>query len=182
MDNIIIPDVETPASGIVTQAMVEKRPELELIKPKEATEDEKKILASHDKSVKEKAGQIMVPDLYFWVDYNILEKPIAMTCAFKWRDLQFGEMWKIDELWSRGKRRAYEKKLMAKMVNSLGLIVHFGNLILDKNKNIDPVKAQDEVARRYFLDKLWKARLDAFHKVIRIKVINVVKAKELGLL
>ena len=173
---------EVKPQTIITPGMVEKRPELELIKPKEKTEEEKAIADIHAKSVAAKAGQIMVPDLYFWVDYNILQVPVAMTCAFKWQDLLFGEMWKIDELWSAGRRRAYEKKLMAKMVNSLGLVVHFGRLILDKHGNIDPVKAEDEVARRYFLDKLWKARLDAFHKIIRVKAINVVKAKELNLI
>ena len=170
---------QTP-SVVVDEKMINAHPELEKIMPKKVTGEEAAVAASHASDVSK--NQIRVPDIFFWVDYNILQEPTQMTSAFKWQDLQFGLTWKIEKEWSKSRRRAYEKKLMAMMVNSLGLLVHFGKLILDKHGNIDPIKAQDEVARRYFLDKMWKARLDAFHKVVRVKMINVVKAKELNLI
>ncbi len=176
---------ENLPATIITPRMLEQHPELEKIRPKELTEQEKKIVDIHKADVNK--NSIRVPDLYFWVDYNILQQPVQMTCAFKWMSkihglLYFGQSYKIDEDWSKSRRRAYEKRLMAFMVNSLGLLVHMGDMILDSDGNIDPQKATDETARRYFLDKLWKSRLEAFTKVVRVKAINVVKAKELGLL
>lgn len=181
MSAIILPGQENTAPvTIVTEKMINAHPELEKIAPKKLTEEEKGIMAAHKRDIDR--NKIVVPDIFFWVDYNILQQPVRMTAAFKWNELNFGETWKIEKTWNKSHRRAYEKKLMAKMVDTLGLLVHMGKLILDKDGNIDPVKAEDEVARRYFLDKLWKARIDAFHKVVRVKAINVVKAKELGLL
>jgi len=183
MPDIILPGQSggQPAT-IITEKMVNAHPELEKIAPKEATAEEKLIAKIHEVDTHKAGNAIRVPDIYFWVDYNILEVPTQMTCAFKWQGSLFGETWKIEENWSKSRRRAYERKLMKKMIDSLGLLIHMGKLILDATGNIDPVKATDEVARRYFLDKLWKARIDAFHKIVRVKAINVVKAKELGLI
>ena len=177
-----IPIIGQPKPSIVTESMVNAHPELEKIMPKALSNKEAQIVDIHKVDVNKQKNQIRVPDIFFWVDYNILEVPTQMTVAFKWQEYLFGETWKIEEEWSKSRRRAYEGKLMKKMVDSLGLLVHMGRLILDKDGNIDPVKAEDEVARRYFLDKMWKARLDAFYKIVRVKAINVVKAKELGLI
>ena len=186
MPEIIIGQNSTP-QVVVDEKMVNAHPELQKVMPVEATAQEKQVAQFHAKDITAVKNQIRVPDIFFWVDYNILQEPTQMTVAFKWLSkrhgvLDMGETWKIEKEWSKSRRRAYERKLMKKMVDTLGLLVHMGDLILDFNGDIDPTKAEDEVARRYFLDKMWKARLDAFHKVVRVKMINVVKAKELGLL
>lgn len=134
-----------------------------------------------------KTFNIVVPDIFFWVEYDQTEKPTHMTCAFTYNSkrygpLQFGETWPIDKDWSKVSRRTFEKKLMGKMVESLDLLVHHGDRILDSDGNIHPVRANDAEAERFFLDKNWGDRIGAFAKIVRVKAINKAKAIELGLI
>lgn len=129
--------------------------------------------------------KIFVPDIFFWIEYDLMEKPVCMTAAFTYNSkklgaIQFGETWQIDKDWSKISRRTYEKKLMGKMVETLDILTHHGDKILDAEGNINTRLLNDMEAERFYLDKNWSDRLGAFAQVVRVKVIGFTKAKELG--
>ena len=133
------------------------------------------------------AGTIMVPTIYFWVEFDLNEVPVSMTAAFTYMSrahgaLQFGETWPVDASWGATTRKTYQKKLCGKMVETLDVLVHHGDAILDSHGNINFRLLQDAEAERFFQDKLWADRLGAFAKVVIVKVINFKKAKELKLI
>src|SRR3990167_5197589 len=77
------------------------------------------------------ADNIVVPTIYFWVEFDLQEKPVSMTAAFTYFSkaygpLQFGETWTVDEAWGPTTRKAYQKKLCGKMVETLDVLVHHG--------------------------------------------------------
>ena len=77
MENKIPPQV------VIGEKMLSAHPELEKILPKEKTEEEKKIEVIHSKDIDK--NKIVVPDIFFWVDYDFFEKPVIMTAAFKYK-------------------------------------------------------------------------------------------------
>ena len=133
------------------------------------------------------ADNIVVQTIYFWVEFDLQEKPVSMTAAFTYFSkaygpLQFGETWTVDEAWGPTTRKAYQKKLCGKMVETLDVLVHHGDKILDSRGNINFRELQDAEAERFFRDPLWADRLGAFTKVVIVKVINFKKAQELKLI
>src|ERR1700751_4724173 len=100
MSDIILPgQLTTPPATIITPDMINRHPELEKLVPTAPTEQEKQVNKIHEADTHKTRGAITVPDIYFWVNYDLLENPTQMTCAFKWQENLFGETWKVEKEW-----------------------------------------------------------------------------------
>lgn len=151
--------------------------------PKVLTDEQK----FHEKKQAQMVNTIRIPDIYFWIEFDQTEKPVAMTAAFTYNSkahgfLQFGETWKVEDTWGRTSRKTYQKKLCGKMVETLDVLTHHGDSILDRFGNINFTALQNAEAERFFRDPHWADRLGAFSKIVRVKVINYKKAVELKLI
>jgi hypothetical protein len=136
---------------------------------------------------KPKSGTL-VPDIYCWKDFDAFTKePVSMTAAFtymskKFGPTQFGMTYPVEKEWSKSQRVAYQRKLLRQVMDTLDILVHHGDDVLDADRNINPKKFNDKEAERFYLDKDWEKRVNAFHSVVRVKLINTAKARELKLI
>lgn len=122
---------------------------------------------------------ILVPPIYFWVEeYN--GKPTIMTAAVRWRNMNFGLSFPVDE--NAVRRNMDKKKLLNHMKEIVSVLVLHGKSVLDKYNQINPLLVNDQEAIRWKLDPLWDRRINAVDRLIKIKNITREEAIMLKLL
>ncbi|MCR4307821.1 MAG: hypothetical protein NUV80_04610 [Candidatus Berkelbacteria bacterium] len=123
---------------------------------------------------------ILIPPIYYWEDVEG-EKSVLMTMAFQMFGRNYGQSYSIDNT-NVVKFDILKKKLFGVVKESLDVLIHHGEKVLDSFGNIDPTKVNDEEAVRYKYDRLWEKRVAAFNQLVRVAPITKARAKELGLL
>ena len=123
---------------------------------------------------------ILIPPVYYWEDVvnGTSEK---MTMAFQMFGRNFGMSYPIEDT-NRVKLDILQKKLFWVVKESLDVLIHHGEKVLDMFGNIDFQKVQDEEAIRFKYDPLWVKKIAAFNKLCKITPITKAKARSLGLL
>jgi len=123
--------------------------------------------------------KIVVPNIYFWME-EYQGQPTIMTAAFRWKSEVYGLSYPAD---SNAVQRKVDKKTLINNVKAtLDTLVHHGISILNINKNIDYSKVRDAEANRFWLDPLWKKKIEAFNKTVLIKKITREEAVQLKFL
>lgn len=123
---------------------------------------------------------IVIPPVYYWEDVED-GKSVMMTMAFQMFGQNYGESYPIEDT-NVVKFDILRKKLFAVVKESLDVLVHHGEKVLDAGGNIDPTLVTDEEAVRFRYDPLWDKKVAAFNQLVRIAPITKEKAIELGLL
>ena len=123
---------------------------------------------------------ILIPPVYYWEDV-VGGKSEMMTMAFQMFGRNFGMSYPIEDT-NAVKVDILRKKLFAVVRESLDVMVHHGEKVLDMFGNIDPRKVNDEEALRFKYDARWINKVAAFNKLVKIAPISKEKAEELGLL
>ena len=123
---------------------------------------------------------IKIPPIYYWEDV-FDGKSVLMTMAFQWRGRNFGMSYPIEDQ-NFVRINILRKKIFNVVKESLDVLIHHGEKILDKFGNIDPRLVNDQEAIRFRLDRYWKEKVAAFNKLVRIAPITKKKAMQLGLL
>ena len=80
------------------------------------------------------------------------------------------------------RKRINKKQLLARVKDTLDVIVHHGLEVLDRDGNVNMKKVNNAEARRFWMDKDWKKKVDTVRKFIEIKEINESEAKLLGII
>ena len=124
--------------------------------------------------------QVVIPAIYYWEDVEN-GKSVMMTMAFKIRGKNYGMAYPIDDQ-NFVKIDMMRKKLFNVVKESLDVLLHHGDKILDDHGNIVPDKVMDEEAVRWKHDKYWGKKVAAFNKLVRVMPITSAKAMQLGLL
>lgn len=126
------------------------------------------------------AAAIHIPPVYYWEDvYD--GKSVSMTMAFKYKQLKFGMTYPIEDE-NVVKKDMLRKKLFAVVKESLDVLVHHGDKVLDIFGNIDPNLVNEQEAIRFRYDKNWDRKVAAFNKLVRIMPITRKQAVYKGLL
>lgn len=117
-----------------------------------------------------------IPTIYMWEDHMAG----TLTAAFKHGTGTYGYSYPLNpDL----KERAKEAKKLGLLVKeSLDVLVHHGEKVLDRFGNIDPAKVNEEEASRYYFDPMWDRRVKALNQLVRIHPISRKQAVILGLL
>jgi hypothetical protein len=122
----------------------------------------------------------VIPPIYYLEDVEN-GKSVLMTMAFQMFGNNYGEIWPIEDT-NFVKIDIMRKKLFNVVKESLDVMVHHGQKILDSDGNIDIEKMNEQEALRYKYDKFWKEKVAAFNKLVKIAPITRKKAEKLGLL
>ena len=122
----------------------------------------------------------VIPPIYYWEDVEN-GKSVMMTMAFKILGKNYGMAYPIEDQ-NAVKIDIQRKKLFAVVKESLDVLLHHGDKILDMFGNIDPALVNDAEAFRWKNDQHWPKKVAAFNKLVRIAPITSSKAIELGLL
>ena len=124
--------------------------------------------------------EIKIPPVFYWE--NVVNgKSEMMTMAFQMFGRNFGMSYPIEDT-NRVKLDILQKKLFAVVRETLDVLLHHGEKVLDMFGNIDFKKVQDEEAIRFKYDPLWVKKVAAFNKLCKITPITKAKARSLGLL
>mgnify|MGYP001606683605 CR=1 FL=1 len=123
---------------------------------------------------------VIIPPIYYWQDV-VSGKSELMTMAFVMFGRNFGRSYPIEDD-NAVKIDMLRKKLFWVVRESLDVLLHHGEKVLDIFGNIDPKKVNDEEALRFKYDTRWMMKVAAFNKLVRIAPITKEKAVELGLL
>lgn len=123
---------------------------------------------------------VVIPPLYYWEDVED-DKSVLMTMAFKMFGRNYGMSYPIEDT-NVVKIDILRKKLFSVVKESLDVLVHHGQKVIDIGGNIDPRLVNDEEAIRYKHDPYWHKKVAAFDKLVRIAPITKSKAVKLGLL
>lgn len=123
---------------------------------------------------------VIIPPVYYWeeVENGV---SVMMTMAFQMFGANFGESYPIDDT-NVVKIGILRKKLFAVVKESLDVLVHHGEKVLDAGGNIDPKLVTDEEAVRFRYDPTWDKKVAAFNQLVRVAPITKEKAIKLGLL
>ena len=120
--------------------------------------------------------KIRLPYIFLWAD-----KTNGVICgSFRWRSKNWGICFPYADNLSR--REMDKKHLRVRLRDTLDLLVHHGEKVIDKNGEIDQRKVNDMEAARGWDDPLWAARVEAFKKAVAYKEISKARAEELNLL
>ena len=123
---------------------------------------------------------VIIPPVYYWEEV-VNGKSEMMTMAFQMLGRNFGMSYSIEDD-NIVKIDMLRKKLFWVVRESLDVVLHHGEKVLDIFGNIDPKKVNDEEALRFKYDTRWMQKVAAFNKLVRIAPITKEKAVELGLL
>lgn len=123
---------------------------------------------------------VVIPPIYYWQDV-VNGKSELMTMAFQMFGRNFGMSYPIEDN-NAVKIDMLRKKLFWVVRQSLDVLLHHGEKVLDMFGNIDPRKVNDEEALRFKYDTQWIVKVAAFNKLVKIAPITKDKAVELGLL
>jgi hypothetical protein len=123
---------------------------------------------------------VKIPPLFYWetVENGV---SVLMTAAFQWHGQNFGESYEIPDD-NFVKIQMLRKKLIRKVQQTMDVLVHHGNTVLDSFGNIDARKIWDQEAMRNKFDPMWGKKVAAFNKLVRVCPITRTKAIKLGLL
>ena len=124
--------------------------------------------------------EIKIPPIYYWEEV-VNGTSEMMTMAFQMFGRNFGMSYPIEDT-NRVKIDIMKKKLLWIVKESLDILIHHGEKVLDMFGNIDPRKVNDEEAIRFKYDPLWIQKVAAFNKLVKIAPITKQKAYSLGLL
>ena len=124
--------------------------------------------------------EIKIPPIYYWEEV-VNGTSEMMTMAFQMFGRNFGMSYPIEDT-NRVKIDIMQKKLFWIVKESLDILIHHGEKVLDMFGNIDPRKVNDEEALRFKYDPLWVKKVAAFNKLCKITPITKQKAYSLGLL
>jgi hypothetical protein len=123
---------------------------------------------------------IKIPPLFYWETVEA-GKSVLMTAAFQWHGQNFGESYEIpDDNFTR--IQMLRKKLIKKVQQTMDVLIHHGDAVLDSFGNIDARKIWDQEAIRFKFDPKWDKKVAAFNKLVRVAPITRTKAIKLGLL
>lgn len=123
---------------------------------------------------------VQIPAIYYWEDvFN--RQSVKMTMAFKIYGRVFGLSYPIEDD-NFKKIEILRSKLWGVVKESLDVLVHHGEKILDSFGNINPRLVRDEEALRFKYDQFWDKKVAAFNQLVRIAPITKEKAVKLGLL
>jgi hypothetical protein len=127
-----------------------------------------------------KDESVNVPPIYYWEDVCD-GKSVLMTMAFKWKGRNWGMSYPIEDD-NMKKREICRKKLFRIVKESMDILVHHGEKVLDSTGNIDSRLVNDQEALRFKMDPIWDKRILAFNQLVKIKPITKKRAEILGLL
>ena len=127
-----------------------------------------------------KEMHVLIPPIYYWEDV-INGESVLMTMAFKWKGRNFGISYPIEDN-NVVKIKILRHKLFAVVKESLDVLVHHGEKVLDAFGNIHPKLVKEQEAIRYRYDKYWDKKVAAFNQLVRIAPITKKRAIKLGLL
>jgi hypothetical protein len=124
--------------------------------------------------------RVVIPNIFYWEDvYD--GKSEKMTMAFKMFGHCFGMSYPIEDT-NVVKIDILRKKLFGVVKESLDVLVHHDEKVLDMFGNIDPRLVNDEEVIHFKYDKYWDKKVAAFNHLVRVAPITRKKAEELGLL
>jgi len=123
---------------------------------------------------------IIIPPIYYWEDV-VDGQSVQMTMAFKMFGGNYGMSFPIEDN-NVVRIKILRSKLFKIVKESLDVLLHHGNKIIDANGNIDPRLVNDEEALRFRYDKYWQKKVEAFNQLVRIAPITRKKAIKLGLI
>lgn len=123
---------------------------------------------------------VVIPPIYYWEEVEN-GKSVLMTMAFQMFGHNYGESYPIVDT-NVVKLDILRKKLFAVVKESLDVLVHHGEKVLDASGNINPKLVTDEEAVRFRYDPMWDKKVAAFNQLVRVAPITKAKATELGLL
>lgn len=126
-------------------------------------------------------ASIRIPPIWYWEDV-VDGVSVMMTMAFKHKNMNYGMSYPLDGEKNVVKIDIMRKKLFAVVKESLDVIVHHGDKVLDSFGNIDPRLVNDQEAIRFKYDKDWDKKVAAFNRLVRVAPITKKKAITLGLL
>ena len=128
-------------------------------------------------------AQIKIPPIYYWEDI-FEDLPVLMTMAFKIYGRTFGLSYPVEEKDARNvvKMKMTRGKLFNVVKESLYVLLHHGEKILDSYGNIDPRLVNEQEALRFKYDPLWDKRVAVFNKLVRAVPITREEAVKLKLL
>lgn len=119
---------------------------------------------------------VRLPTIYLWED----SKNGQVCGAFYWKGRPWGICFPYEDTSAR--READKQHLRTRLRDTLDILVHHGEEVVDKRGNINPTKVNDAEANRFWVDPLWRNRLLAFRKAVKFKEISKKTAEELNLL
>ena len=123
---------------------------------------------------------VKIPPLYYWED--VFEgKSQLMTMAFTHRGGYYGYSYPNEDE-NMVMRQILRKRLFNRMSETMDVVLHHGEKVMDRDGNIDPRLVNDQEAIRAFYDKNWKYKVAAFRKLIKINPITKKQAKQLKLI
>lgn len=123
--------------------------------------------------------RIVIPPIYYWEDVNLTGKSIMMTMAFRMNGRLWGES---QEIVNEGEIPRQRNNLFGKMRETLDVLLHHGDKVLDSNGDIDPRLVYDEEALRWKYDERWPQKVAAFNQLVRLAPITRARAIELKLI
>ena len=124
--------------------------------------------------------RVVIPPIFYWEDV-VDGKSVKMTMAFQWRGRNYGMSYKIEDD-NFVKIGMLRKKLFAIIKESLDVICHHGEKVLDIFGNINPRLVNDEEAIRFRYDKNWDKKVAAFNQLVRVAPITKEKAIKMKLI
>ena len=124
--------------------------------------------------------KVNIPPIYYWEDvYKGTSE--AMTMAFLYKGRPYGMSYDIEDN-NFVKIEMLRKKLFNVVKESLDVLVHHGDKVLDFNGDIDPRKVNDQEAIRWKFDEHWHKKVAAYNQLVKITPITREQAKKLKLL
>ncbi len=123
---------------------------------------------------------VQIPPIWYWEDVNADGTSSLMTMAFKMFGRQFGLSYSIEDN-NFVKIEMLRKRLFAVVKESLDVLVHHGEQVLDAFGNINPTLVNEQEAIRWRYDKNWDKKVAAFNKLVRVAPITKAKAVKMKL-
>lgn len=109
---------------------------------------------------------INIPPIFYWEDVQD-GKSYLMTMAFQWHGQNYGLSYPISDDSDRS-IDIMRRKLFAVVKETLDVLIHHGTKVVDQYGNVNPKLVNDEEAIRYRLDPMWRERVAAFNKLVRV--------------
>ncbi|MEK9171886.1 MAG: hypothetical protein AAB782_01470 [Patescibacteria group bacterium] len=124
---------------------------------------------------------VQIPPIYYWEDVNADKTSSLMTMAFQMFGRQFGMSYSIEDQ-NFVKIEMLRKRLFAVVKESLDVLVHHGEQVLDAFGNINLTAVNEQEAIRWRYDKNWDKKVAAFNKLVRVAPITKEKAIKMKLI
>lgn len=155
-------------SGIITDSDVDKTKK-EVDRPSRSTESSPVLNPIGTRKVR-------VPGIFLWSD-----KENGVICgAFRWRGSPWGICFPYAE--NKTRRDMDGKHLRVRLRDTLDLLLHHGEKVLNSDGDFDQRKINDMEAERHWADPLWARRVEAFKEAVVFKEISKTTAEKLKLL